>query len=109
MNIDFLNMTATEIPNFRGGEKEYIVKMFDDGINKIMLGRLKPGATIGIHSHVESCEILFCLEGKGSVLFDGEEFELYPGNCHYCPEGHSHSVRNYGDEDLVFFATVPKQ
>ena len=31
------------------------------------------------------------------------------GVCHYCPKGHTHSMINDSDEDLVFFAVVPVQ
>lgn len=34
---------------------------------------------------------------------------LKPGDCHYCPKGHSHSLENDGAEDLVFYTVVPRQ
>lgn len=52
--------------------------MFADGHNRIMHGRLIPGVSIG------------------------------PSDCHYGPEGHSHSLVNDGEEDLVFFPAVPQ-
>ena len=39
---------------------------------------------------------------------DGEE-PLKPGDCHYCPKGHAHSLINNSDGDLEFFAVVPQQ
>ena len=56
MIIDFNRMEATDIPNFKGGEKEFNVKMFWDGTNRIMKGKLIPGASIGEHTHEENCE-----------------------------------------------------
>ena len=53
--------------------------------------------------------MIFILEGEGKVLFDDTEENVKPGCCHYCPEGHSHSLINNGTEDLVFYAIVPKQ
>ena len=32
---------------------------------------------------------------------------LTAGDCHYCPEGSSHSFVNDGSEDLIFHAVVP--
>ena len=89
MRLDFVNMEAERIPHMRGGEKEVALKSYSDGKNKIMLGRLIPGATIGLHTH-----------------------ETNPGVCTYCPKGHQHSLMNdnpEGSEDLVFFAVVPEQ
>ena len=34
---------------------------------------------------------------------------LKPGDCHYCPKGHSHSLENDGAEDLVFYTVVAQQ
>ena len=109
MNIIFDEMDWKENPNFKGGEGIFRNKMSDDGTNKIMMGLLRPGCSIGYHKHEGSCEIIFVLEGKGSVVYDGEESEVGPGQCHYCPEGHMHSLANNGEEDLIFYAAVPAQ
>lgn len=109
MIIDFPNVPEQRLPNFKGGEKEYIARMFFDGQNRIMYGRLEPGASIGLHTHETSSEIMYFLEGRGKVLLaDGEE-RVAAGQCHYCPKGHTHSLVNDSDADLVFFAVVPEQ
>jgi len=41
------------------------------------------------------------------VLYDGEYEPVGPGTCHYCPNGHSHSLINDSGEDLIFFAVIP--
>ena len=43
-----------------------------------------------------------------NVRADGETIRISAGQAHYCPKGHSHSLRNDGDEDLVFFAIIPE-
>lgn len=53
--------------------------------------------------------MIYILQGKGKALYDDREEELYTGVCHYCPKGHSHSIINNSDEDLIFFAVVPQQ
>ncbi len=108
MLIHFDSIEETIIPNMRGGEKQYNVRMFNDGMNKIMKGRLVPGASIGLHTHEADSETMYFLEGTGKLLYDNEEpIALAPGACHYCPKGHSHSVINDSDADLIFFAIVP--
>lgn len=116
MTIDFNKMDVTLLPNFKGGEKEFAANMFFDGTNRIFKGKLVPGATIGMHTHDDSCEVIFVLEGNGTIVEKepGAENEtvsaVKAGDCLYCPKGHSHSLRNTADEgDLVFYAVVPKQ
>ena len=96
MIIDFNKMDVTVLPNFKGV--------------------LVPGATIGMHTHDDSCEVIFILAGHGNIVEKepGAESEtvtqVAPGDCLYCPKGHSHSLQNTSEEcDLVFYAVVPKQ
>ena len=109
MLIDFSTMEETVSPHFKGGEKETAARMFTDENGKIMRGRLIPGASIGLHTHETSSEIIYILSGMGKVLYDGGSERVTPGQCHYCPKGHSHSLINDGAEDLCFFAVVPEQ
>jgi mannose-6-phosphate isomerase-like protein (cupin superfamily) len=116
MIIDFNKMDVTVLPNFKGGEKEFAANMFFDGTNRIFKGRLVPGATIGMHTHDDSCEVIFILEGNGTIVemqsgIDQEGVSaVSAGDCLYCPKGHTHSLRNTAEEgDLVFYAVVPKQ
>ena len=109
MVINFSEMKETVIPQFYGGEKEIRAKMQVDNTNKILYGTLEPGASIGLHTHETSSEIIYFIHGAGKVLYDGEYERVRSGLCHYCPKGHSHRLINDGDQDLVFFAVVPQQ
>ncbi len=106
---DYEQMEWTANPEFKGGKGIFYNKVFTDGVNKMMQGKLLPGSSIGYHKHEGNCEMIFILEGKGRVIFDDKEATVLPGTCHYCPEGHSHSLINNGKEDLIFYAVVPKQ
>ncbi len=109
MLLNFDNISETVNPRFKGGEGDFISRMYNDGFNKIMLGRLPVGANIGYHKHEENSEIIYILSGEGRCLYDDGEELLKPGDCHYCPLGHSHSlINNSGTEELVFFAVVPE-
>ncbi len=109
MLIDFTAIPETVIPHMRGGEKEAAVHMYQDGLGKLMRGRLIPGASIGLHTHEASSEVIYILSGKGRVLYDGGSEPLSPGSVHYCPKGHAHSLINDSDGDLEFFAVIPNQ
>lgn len=109
MIIDMKNMEETVLPSFKGGEKEYRAKMFFDGTNRIMEGRLIPGASIGLHTHEDGSEVIFITKGSGKVLYDGDEIPVAEGICHYCAKGHSHSLINNSENDLCFYAVVAAQ
>lgn len=116
MKIRFDEMEVTVLPQFKGGEKEFAANMFFDGTNRIFKGTLVPGATIGMHTHDDSCEVIFVLEGNGTVVERSPKSEketitpVSAGDCLYCQKGHTHSLRNTAEEgDLVFYAVVPKQ
>ena len=67
MRFDFKTMEEKALPHFKGGEKELNAKLFADANNKILLGRLVPGATVGEHKHEGSSEIIFGLSGKNAT------------------------------------------
>lgn len=100
----------SHLENFKGGDKHLDARMFFDGTNRILTqARLIPGASIGMHTHEDSCEVIFILEGSGSILEEGTKKTVQAGDCLYCPKGGSHSLVNDSDADLVFCAVIPKQ
>ena len=114
MIIRFDEITESVLPAFKGGDKEFRANMYFDGQNRLFKGRLVPGSSIGLHTHEDSCETIFILSGKGSILEieDGQETlkDVLPGDCLFCAKGHSHSLSNTSDsEDLVFYASVVMQ
>ena len=116
MIIDFNKIDLSVHPNFKGGDKEFKTNMFFDGTNRIFKGMLEPGASIGIHTHDDSCEVIFILEGSGTITEKEPDSSIEivnpvsSGDCLYCPKGHTHSLRNTSAEgDLIFYAVVPKQ
>jgi quercetin dioxygenase-like cupin family protein len=101
---------VSHLENFKGGEKYLEARMYFDGINRILTeARLIPGASIGLHTHDDSCEVIFILKGQGSIIEEGVKKAVQAGDCLYCPKGGMHSLINDSDADLVFCAVVPKQ
>ncbi len=100
----------SHLDNFKGGERHLEAKMFFDGTNRILTHAvLIPGASIGMHTHDDSCEVIFILEGRGSIIEEDTRKAVEAGDCLYCPKGGSHSLVNDSDADLIFCAVVPKQ
>ena len=114
MIIRFDEIPVNTFPAFKGGEKEFRANMFALGVNRMFKGCLIPGASIGVHTHDDSCETIFILSGKGSILEieDGVRSlkDVFPGDCLFCGKGQTHSLMNTSeDEDLVFYACVIPQ
>lgn len=109
MIIDFKSLNEDIIPNFKGGEKQFNIRQFNDPLNKIGIGTLELGASVGLHTHTDSCEIIYVISGSGTATHNGTTEKLYPGVCHYCPKGDSHSIVNDSNEPLIFFLSVNKQ
>jgi len=108
MIIDITSLEEKHLEHFKGGKNTFMARMFCNEKVKIMQGHLVPGAGIGYHKHEGNSEIIFLLQGEGQVCFDGKTFKLRPGQVHYCPEGHRHSLQNNGKEDVFFYAVVPE-
>ena len=111
MIIRLEEIPQSVLPAFKGGEKEFRANMHFDGRNRMFKGCLVPGSSIGVHTHDDSCETIFIISGKGSILEmeDGCETlkEVNPGDCLFCDKGQTHSLRNTSEaEDLVFYASV---
>ena len=73
MKLCFSQMEETPMPQFKGGEKTTYSRFVDDCVNRIMMNRLEPGASIGLHTHTGSSEVMYILSGTGKAICDGVE------------------------------------
>jgi len=69
---------------------------------------LPPGASIGLHDHVNEDEIYLIQKGQGSMIDNGREFPVTAGDAVLTGQGASHSVKNTGEEDLLITAVILK-
>lgn len=109
MVLDLERMEETANEHFKGGEGIAYTRMFFDGKNRVMLGRLPAGSSIGMHTHETNCEMMHVISGRARVVMDGVEEIATAGQTHYCPQGHTHATFNDGPEDLLIYAVVPEQ
>lgn len=107
MKINFNEILEQVNYNFNGGEGQFKPRIFNDGLNKILIGKLEKNCSIGLHKHTGTSEIIYVISGSGIMTTDGIEEVLNPGDVTYCREGHSHTFKNVCDEDLIFFAVIP--
>ena len=67
--IDVNKIELSVLENFKGGEKATEAHMFVDENNRMLMGRLVPGASIGLHRHEGNSEVVLIKKGTGKVLF----------------------------------------
>jgi mannose-6-phosphate isomerase-like protein (cupin superfamily) len=56
--------------------------------------------------HVGESESFFFLSGKGVYNDNGTSVDIVPGMVTLTPSGQGHSVKNTGDDMLVFIALI---
>ena len=108
MDIKLHELPEEVIFRMREGEGNTHKHTFEDDAVRIMILTLEPGASIGRHTHDATFEIFYGISGKGKILYEDAEEPMYPGCCHYCPQGRSHSLVNDGTDALSVFAVVAK-
>ncbi|EMA59654.1 cupin domain-containing protein [Halorubrum lipolyticum] len=65
---------------------------------------LTPGEGHERHTHPDSEEVLYFLNGEGVQTIGDEEREVTPGDMVYIPAGVEHSTENTGWEPMRFLA-----
>lgn len=69
---------------------------------------LLPGASIGLHDHVDEDEVYIIQKGEGLMTDGGKEFTVAAGDAVLTGQGASHSIKNTGTSDLVITAVIIK-
>ena len=68
---------------------------------------LPPGASIGVHEHIDETEPYYIVKGTGVFIdSDGSRVPVKAGDCCLIKEGESHGIENDSQEDLEFIALV---
>lgn len=106
MIIDFNKMDEVTLPGMNQGTGTMSAKMFSDGKKRIILTRIHPGGSIGLHMQTTGDDINYVFSGTGKAVCDGREEILTAGCCHICPKGSEHSIINTGADDLVLLTVV---
>ena len=109
MILAFDKIPAVSAAAFKGGEGTAEVRKFDDpSMGSVVQLTLPVGASIGLHTHTGNCEVVYVLAGEGRCIDDGETYPIRAGMCHYCPEGHTHSIANTGHAPMVLLGVLPR-
>ncbi|WP_406242670.1 cupin domain-containing protein [Tissierella carlieri] len=100
------------IDGLKGGKGHVTVVNFFETEDFLGKGRLygksiiKPGNSIGYHTHEGDQEAYFILKGKALYNENGVETILEPGDLAICRDGESHSIESAGEEDLEYIMLI---
>lgn len=67
---------------------------------------LKPGTSVGKHTHKGDFEVYYILKGQGTYDDNGTIMPVKAGDLTLCRDGESHMIENTGTEDLEFIALI---
>ncbi len=104
--------TVEKVEGLKGGKGYVTVVNFFEEEDFLGKGRLygksiiKPGNSIGYHTHVGDQEAYFILKGKALYNENGVETILEPGDLAICRDGESHSIEAAGEEDLEYVMLI---
>lgn len=104
--FDFSNMPEVDLVNFKGGNGTIKAIIYNDDNVKIMRLRLAKGVSLGKHSHDSTFEAVYVINGIATFNLDGKEEKVAKGCVHYCAKGHSHSVINNENEELMVYCVI---
>ena len=69
---------------------------------------LRPGSSLGYHTHEGEEEIIHVLSGTAAYNDDGTETRLHAGDSCICLSDHGHSIACAGEEPLTVYAVINK-
>lgn len=105
-------LRVDKVPNMRGGKGTSEIVRFIEGPELHGKGKLfgkitlKPGVSIGLHTHVDDSETFYVLSGEGLYTENGSVMNIKTGDILYLNKGGNHSVENNGDAELQLMALI---
>jgi mannose-6-phosphate isomerase-like protein (cupin superfamily) len=67
---------------------------------------IAPGASIGVHEHINEDEIYIIQQGQGIINDNGKDVVVESGDAVLTGQGGMHSIKNIGATDLIFTAVI---
>ncbi len=108
MNIQTLGRSPQ---NHRGGQVSHLLLasgQFGSENLAVTWVEGEPGSEQAVHSHESREQVYVIVQGRGAMRVGDELEEVGPGTAILVPPGASHSIRNIGEEKLIYVsATSP--
>ena len=94
----------------RGGKKQVrsteLSSSLPQSVRRFATHTLEPGASIGYHVHRGETEVVYILDGMGTVQDDDRTCDIFACDSFITPSGHGHALENTGDRDLVLLSVI---
>ena len=86
--------------------KPFTVEQLGNRFCNLTKVTMHPGDGVGQHAHTANAEVYYMLEGSATIIDDGVESILNPGDAQFCADGHTHGIYNHTDKDASFLAII---
>ena len=108
MNLQTLDQSPR---NYRGGQVSHLLLapgQFGAENLSVTWVEGQPGSEQPVHSHPTNEQVYVIVRGRGAMTVGNETKEVGPGTAILVPPNTGHSIRNAGEETLIFVsATSP--
>ncbi len=93
--VERVNQPIHVIAEGKGGARVLLDESTAPGLKEAAMTELVmlPGATVPEHTHDRSAELLYILEGTGTMRLGDRTVEVKPGMAIFIPAGMKHSLR----------------
>ncbi len=112
MNKKQSELRKTEVEGAKGGSGTFYNTHILEKDEMCGKGRyfarctLKPGSSVGAHTHIDEMEVYYILSGSGIIIEDEKKTAIAAGDVNLVGAGENHSIVNNGDVDLDFIAVI---
>ncbi len=90
-------------PKFTGVKIAKLVGKKDGSPIGVSILNIEPSIEIPIHTHEESIDSIYCLEGQGLIYNGTSWVDLNQGDYCFVPQKEEHGVKNIGQSALKLF------
>lgn len=110
--LPMLHKKISDVPAFTAGDETRLQELIHPKNEPIDLpyslakATLEPGGASLPHTLAKSAELYIFEQGSGLVICGGQEVAVEKGSIFLVPAGQEQSVRNTGQDTLVFYCVV---
>lgn len=101
--INVSNEANTRFGEFAGYSSSLLIGECNTGCAEIsiQITNVKPGKMQTLHNHPQN-QCYYIIQGKGLIIIDEEEKEVFPGDAVLIPSNAVHGIKNIGDDNLQY-------
>ena len=102
-----ISKSSVEVEGAKDVEIRWLISKEDGAENFAMrMFELQPGGHTPLHTHPHEHEV-FAVEGQGTFVFEGQEYEFGSEHVIFVPPGKEHRFKNTGNSVLRMLCLIP--